>query len=137
MNPSEVEGYALCNRKLREQRGLEFRANVSVPPNHLEDLSEHGVPGPTAEFPIRGGPDWGLRSCISSQRPGGASAAVQGPRFEEHWLGHCSGVRTEPKTHAGEWDNQRAVSQHRSAWTFVLDDALVCGWEKDITQIFW
>lgn len=56
MNPSEVEGYALCNRKLREQRGLGFRANLSVPQNHPEDLLKHGVLGPTPEVPI-----WGVQ----------------------------------------------------------------------------
>lgn len=54
VNPSEVEGYALRNRKLREQRGLEFRANVSAPQNYLEDLLKHGVLGPTPRFRFGG-----------------------------------------------------------------------------------
>lgn len=54
VNPPEVEGYPLCNRKLGGQRGLEFRANLRVPQNPLEDLSKHGVPDPTPEFPVGG-----------------------------------------------------------------------------------
>lgn len=49
-----MEEYALWNRKLREQRELEFRANLGVPQNHLEELSKHRVLGPTPEFPIHG-----------------------------------------------------------------------------------
>lgn len=55
VNPSEVEGYALRNRKLEEQRGLEFRANLSVPQNPLEILSKHRVPGPTSRVSSLGG----------------------------------------------------------------------------------
>lgn len=45
-----MDGYALHNWKLREQRGLQFQANLSVQQNHLKDLLKGKVLGPTPEF---------------------------------------------------------------------------------------
>lgn len=53
VNASKMDGYALCNRKHREQRGLEFRANLSVYQNHLEDLLTHRVLSPAPQWLVQ------------------------------------------------------------------------------------